>query len=41
MHGFDAGDDDSGAAKVLESEHRACDPFNRPVVLLNDIIEVL
>ena len=41
MHGFDAGDQDSGAAKVLESEHRARDPFNRPVGLLNDIVELV
>ena len=41
MHGFDAGNDDSGAAKGLESEHGPRDPFAGPMVLFNDIVQVL
>ena len=41
MHGFDAGDDDSGAAKVLESAHKPHDPFDGAAVSFDDNIEVL
>ena len=40
-HGFDTGDEDSGTAKVFESEHGARDPFDGPMVLFDDIVEVL
>ena len=42
MHGFDTGDDDdASAAKGLESQHRASDPFNCPMVLFDDVVEIL
>lgn len=40
MHGFDPGDDNSRASKRLEPQHRSGYPFDRPVVLLDDVIEV-
>ena len=40
MHGLDSCDEDSSAPKRLESEHRACDSFNRPVVLLDQVVEI-
>ena len=40
MHGLDSCDEDSSAPKRLESEHRACDSFDRPVVLLEDVVQV-
>ena len=39
-HGFDTGDEDSGTAKVFESEHGARGPFDGPVILFDDIVEV-
>ena len=41
MHGFDAGDWDSGAAKIFEPEHEVRDPFDGPVVLFDNIVEAL
>ena len=41
MHGFDTGDEDSGTAKVFESEHGARDLFDGRVILFNDIVEAL
>ena len=38
MHGFNPRDDNSGAAKGLETEHRSRDAFDGPVVLLDDIV---
>ena len=40
-HGFDTGNDDASAAKGLESQHGACDPFNGPMVLFDDVVEML
>jgi hypothetical protein len=33
--------DDAGATERLESEHPSDDALDRPVVLLNDVIEIL
>jgi hypothetical protein len=41
VHDLDASDQDSGAAKGLESEHRPGDAFDGAVVLLDDVVEVL
>ena len=41
MHGFDTGNDDASAAKGLESQHGPCDPFNGPMVLFDDVVEIL
>ena len=40
MHGLDSCDEDSSAPKRLESEHWLGDSFDRPVVLLDDVVEV-
>jgi len=41
MHGLDARDEAARTAKGLEAHHRPNDPFDRPMVLLDDVIEVL
>ena len=41
MHDLDTGEQDSGAAKRLESEHRPGDAFDSAVVLLNEVVQVL
>ena len=41
MHDLDAGEQDCGAAKGLEPEHRPGNPFDGAVVLLDDIVQVL
>ena len=41
MHRFNTSDDNSRAAKGLETEHRSRDAFDSPVVVLNDIVEIL
>ena len=41
MYSLDAGDDDSSTPKRLESEHRSCDCLDCPVILLDDVVEVL
>jgi len=40
VHGFNASNDDSSTPKRLESHHWALDPFDGPVVSLNDVVEV-
>ena len=40
MHGFNSCDQDSSTPKGLESRHRLCHFFNRPVVLLDEVVEV-
>ena len=37
VHDLDAGDQDSGAAKGLESEHRPGDAFDGSMILLDDV----
>jgi len=41
VHRFDAGNEDARAAKGLEPEHGSRDAFDRPVILLDDVVEVL
>ena len=41
VHDLDASDQDSGAAESLETEHRAHDALDGPMVLLDDVVEVL
>ena len=41
VHDLDAAEDDACATERLESKHRSGDAFDRPVVLLNDVVEVL
>ncbi len=41
MHRFDAGQDDAGTTKILEAHHRFDDPFDGPVVLLNNVVQIL
>src|SRR5450756_1905413 len=41
VHEFDAGEKDSGAAKILEAEHRSGSAFNGSVVLLDDVVQIL
>ena len=38
VHDLDAGDQDSGAAKGLESEHRPGDVFDGSMVLFDDLL---
>ena len=40
VHRFDAGNEDAGAAKDLEPEHRPYDSFDSPMILLDDIVEI-
>ena len=40
VHGLDPGNQFLGTPKRLESEHRACDSFDAPMVLLDDVVEV-
>ena len=41
MHYFDAGQDDAGATKIPEAQHRSGDAFDGPMVLLDHVIQVL
>jgi hypothetical protein len=41
MHYFDTGQDDAGATKILEAEHRSGDAFDGPMILLDHVIQVL
>src|ERR1700730_19200069 len=41
VHEFDAGEEDAGAAKILEAEHWSGSAFNGTVVLLDDVVQVL
>jgi hypothetical protein len=38
---FDAGQDDASATKILEAQHRPGDAFDRPVILLYDVVRIL
>ena len=40
MHGLDTSNDDSSTPKGLESEHGSGDPFDGPMVLLDDVVQV-
>ena len=37
-HYFDAGQDDAGATKILEAQHRSGDAFDGPMVLSTTLI---
>src|ERR1035438_8435237 len=41
VHEFDTGEEDAGAAKHFEAEHRSGSAFNGTVVLLDDVVQVL
>jgi hypothetical protein len=41
VHDLDTSKDDAGTAERFESKHPASDALDRPVVLLNDVVEVL
>lgn len=41
MHGFDATDKDARATEIFEPEHRSCSSFDGPMVLRNDVVQVL
>src|ERR1700692_3546447 len=41
VHHFDAGQNDLGATIILEAHHRFDDRFDGPVVLLDDVVQVL
>ena len=41
MHDFDTGNDDASAAKGFESQHGSYEPFNGPMVLFDDVVEIL
>ena len=41
VHRLDAANEDARAAKGLEPEHRPHDPLDGPVILLDDVVEVL
>ena len=41
MHGFDALPGDPGRAKGFKLHHRSNDPFDRSMILLNPIVQVL
>ena len=40
VHGLDSGDEDSSTPKGLESEHGSGDPFDGPMVLFDDVVQV-
>ena len=41
VHRLNAGDEDACAAKDLEPEHRPYDSFDSPMILLDDIVQIL
>ena len=41
MHDFDAAQQDARTAKILESEHGSRASLDRPVILFNDVVEIL
>lgn len=41
MHHFDAGQDDASTTKILEAHHRFDNAFDGPVVLLDDVVQIL
>ena len=41
MHGLDSGDNYSSAAKGIDSKHRSSDSVDGPVVLSDDVVEIL
>jgi hypothetical protein len=41
VHGFDADQDDAGAAKVLETQYWPYNAFDSSVILLDNVVQVL
>jgi len=41
VHDFHARKRTASRPKRLEAQHRACDPFHRPMVLFHDVVEIL
>jgi len=41
VHRFDPSDDNMGTVEPFESEHGPNDAFVRPVILLDDVVEIL
>ena len=41
MHEFDAAQQDPGAMKILEAEHRPRASFDRPMILHDNVVQVL
>jgi hypothetical protein len=41
VHSLNAGNEDARAPKTLESEHGSHDALDPPVVLLDDVVEIL
>ena len=41
VHGLDSGDRPARGWIALESQHRLADPFDEPMILLDDVVEVL
>jgi len=40
VHAFDAAQKDAGTAKILEPQHRSRAALDRPMVLLDEIVEI-
>jgi hypothetical protein len=41
VHDLDAGDQSARAVEVLEAEHRSHDAFERPMTLLDEVVQIL
>lgn len=41
VHQFDAAQEDAGTVNVLEPHHRSGAPFDGPVILLNQVVQIL
>ena len=41
MHQIDAGQDHACAPEIFEAQHRLDDPFDGPMILLDDVVQVL
>jgi hypothetical protein len=41
MHAFDAAQKDTGTAKILESQHGSRASFDCPMVLLDEVVEII
>jgi len=41
LHDLDSGKNALSVNEAFETQHRSGDPFYRPVILLNDVVEIL
>ena len=41
MHDFNSSEDDTCTSEIFESEHRPRSSFDRSMILLNDVVEIL